>query len=420
MEKRIVSIIIPAYNSEKYVGQCIDSLLAQTNQNFEIICVDDGSTDHTPDILEDYRKRDSRITVLTQNNLYAGAARNKGLEAAKGKYVLFLDSDDFFCKNMIEEIVYSAELYRAEVLVFDAYQFDDKKQKVINTTWKALRKELFGNGVKSALEIADSIFEFTVPSPWNKLFLREFILSHRIFFQSLKSTNDLYFVYASISYAEKIAILDKKLLYYRDNNTNSLQGTAGLTPMIFIEALLALKCNLSDRGIYFKYQKSFRTLVSQVCMHNLNKISDKKLYDKCRNKLKSELALCLGISEILISNDKGMHEIQNAIRNEETIIVYGAGEAAKTLLHFMLVFVQIKAERIKIVVTAKENNCSLLYGIPVLSFDESEMFDRNNLILIATSNKYLDEIASILKQKKYNRVFKMGFEELMKLLVSIV
>ena len=91
-----VSVIIPVYNVEEYLRECLDSIVKQTLREIEIICVDDGSTDNSLEILKEYAKKDNRITVITQKNLHAGVARNAGLAVAKGEYLSFLDSDDFF------------------------------------------------------------------------------------------------------------------------------------------------------------------------------------------------------------------------------------------------------------------------------------------------------------------------------------
>ena len=95
-----VSVIIPVYNVEKYLRECIDSILNQTLRDLELICVDDGSTDGSLEILHEYEKADSRVKVLTQHNMGAGAARNKGLAIATGEYLSFLDSDDFFASGL--------------------------------------------------------------------------------------------------------------------------------------------------------------------------------------------------------------------------------------------------------------------------------------------------------------------------------
>ena len=119
----MVSIIIPVYNSEKYIRECLDSLLKQTYINFEIICIDDGSQDLSFEILKEYENRDNRIIVLSQKNQFAGIARNTGMKIARGKYLLFLDSDDFFCNDMLENLIRKAEIDNTDILIFDAYKF---------------------------------------------------------------------------------------------------------------------------------------------------------------------------------------------------------------------------------------------------------------------------------------------------------
>ena len=105
-----VSVIIPVYKAEKYLRQCLDSICGQTLKDIEIICVDDGSTDSSPEILKEYREKDERVIVVRQENAGAGAARNKGLDISKGKYLSFLDADDFFEPDMLEEAFRCAEI----------------------------------------------------------------------------------------------------------------------------------------------------------------------------------------------------------------------------------------------------------------------------------------------------------------------
>ena len=103
MEEIKVSVIIPVYNAEEHLEQCLDSILCQTLKEIEIICVDDGSKDSSPAILAEYAKKDNRVRVIRQENGGAGKARNTGLSAAKGKYLSFLDADDFSQPEMLEK-----------------------------------------------------------------------------------------------------------------------------------------------------------------------------------------------------------------------------------------------------------------------------------------------------------------------------
>ena len=113
----LVSVIMPVYNAEKYLKVALSSLLTQTYKNIEIICVNDGSTDHSLDILERMSSADKRIKVISQKNGGPAKARNAGLDAAKGKYISFVDSDDFVDRTMYSVLVEKAEKEKADILV---------------------------------------------------------------------------------------------------------------------------------------------------------------------------------------------------------------------------------------------------------------------------------------------------------------
>ena len=112
-----ISIIIPVYNVEKYLHECLDSIINQTFKDLEIICVDDGSTDKSSEILEEYEQKDKRFTVISQPNKGVSAARNRGMQQAKGKYIMFVDSDDYIASNACELIYNSAEEKRCDILL---------------------------------------------------------------------------------------------------------------------------------------------------------------------------------------------------------------------------------------------------------------------------------------------------------------
>ena len=117
--KPLISVIIPVYNSELYLKECLDSVINQTYKKIEIICVDDGSTDHSLDILNFYQKKDSRIKVFTQENSGPSAARNKALDMAKGDYISFVDSDDFLKPDTYSTLIEYATQERSwDLIIF--------------------------------------------------------------------------------------------------------------------------------------------------------------------------------------------------------------------------------------------------------------------------------------------------------------
>ena len=113
----VISIIIPVYNCKKYLSKCLESVIAQTYNNIEIICINDGSTDNSLEILKKYAQKDSRIIIINQENKKQGAARNRGLDIAKGEYIIFLDSDDWIDLNYCESLINTANKSNADVAI---------------------------------------------------------------------------------------------------------------------------------------------------------------------------------------------------------------------------------------------------------------------------------------------------------------
>lgn len=139
-----VSVIIPVFNAEKYLSQCLDSIVNQTLTNIEIICVDDGSTDTSFQILKEYEEKDSRVIVLSKSNAGAGTARNEGLKIAKGKYLSFLDADDFFERNMLECAYGKAEQDNADICIFESDLYDVVTKNGTYCDW-SFKREFFQN-----------------------------------------------------------------------------------------------------------------------------------------------------------------------------------------------------------------------------------------------------------------------------------
>lgn len=403
-----VSVIIPVYNAEKYIKECIDSLLKQTYPDFEIICVDDGSQDRSLEILREYEKQDGRISVLTQRNQYAGVARNAGMERAKGKYLLFLDADDFFCEDMLERLVYEAEKGQTEILVFDAYRYDNLRKKIMSETWAFLRADLFGDGIKTAVEIADVIYSFTSPSPC-KLFLKEYVKKNKLRFQEIKRANDLFFTFAALSGAERIGILRQKLMYYRIGNTQSLQGSVDDTPAVFALAAYALQDFLQDRKLWETFKTAFHDMAVALCVNNLGRMKSEEAYLYLVKKLKNDV-----LPKLEIETDRPDRRFGKAIKNNEKIIVYGAGMLASVLIKMLILKCGYEREQLLIAVSSKRNNASELYGVRVQEMEEIPDEDRGQLVVIAISKEQIQrEVENILRTRNFANILKLGFREML-------
>lgn len=253
--KSKISVVIPVYNDEDYLCECIDSIENQTLKDFEIILVNDGSTDRTSEIIQNYASHNSNIKVINQNNLGAAEARNKGLEAASGKYIIFLDADDFFEPNMLEQLYENAENNKSEVVIFDADKYDTINGKF--SQMNILQMNLFPKKkVFSSSDIPDNIFRCINPAPWTKFYRKSFILDLGIKYQNLPNSNDLFFNVSALLGAERISVVNKVFVHYRTNNVNSIQAMKSKDPICFLKALNSVweriestnKCDIFKRG----------------------------------------------------------------------------------------------------------------------------------------------------------------------------
>lgn len=219
----IVSVIIPSYNAADYIAQTLESVLAQTLSDIEVIVVDDGSTDSTRDVAAEFARKDSRVTLIEQANQFAGVARNNGMAKARGTYLYFLDADDYIEKTALEELVDAIEKNHADIAIARSEGFDNKT----GNTWPidgALNGMDFDCPVKHA-EYCEKLFQSFIGWPWDKLFRKDFIDQTKLTFQPLRTTNDALFVFCALALANAIVCLDSVLFHHRTNNKNSLEGS---------------------------------------------------------------------------------------------------------------------------------------------------------------------------------------------------
>ncbi len=295
MGQPIVSVILPFYNGEKYLKQCLDSVTGQTLKEIEIICVDDGSSDRTLEMLQAYEKKDERIKVLHQENAGAGAARNRGLAAASGKYLSFLDSDDFFEPDMLESAAAKLEEDQADFVVFGCDQYLNDTRKFRKITY-AMRKPILPPYMPfNHRQITGNVFKAFVGWAWDKLYRRDFILEHGLSFQEQRTSNDLLFVFSALVLAKRITCLDRVLAHQRRNDASSLSNTREKSWFCFYDALCALRNMLKEHGLYGDLEKDFINYALHFSLWNLNTIAGDS-YFKLYDKLKEEWFADLGIA----------------------------------------------------------------------------------------------------------------------------
>lgn len=295
MEAPKVSVIIPVYNVKKYLAQCLDSVCGQTLQELEIICVDDGSTDGSTDILLEYARRDCRIKMLSQSNAGAGTARNVGIDVAHGQYLSFLDSDDFFEPDMLEVACKTMDRYQADFVAFDSDQYYTKQDEYIKNPWVLRKKDIPPYQPFTHRELTDNIFKIFVGWAWDKLYRRDFVLEHQLRFQEQRTSNDLLFVYSALVLAKRIAVVDKVLAHQRRGDRDTLSVTREKSWHCFYDALLALRERLEKENIYWELKQDYINYALHFSLWNLKTLAE-PMKHMLREKLKNEWFEELGVT----------------------------------------------------------------------------------------------------------------------------
>ncbi|MBR2529033.1 MAG: glycosyltransferase [Blautia sp.] len=287
-DKLRVSVIIPAYNVSSYIRSCLDSILARDAIRMEVICVDDGSTDDTYQILQEYEKKDSRVRAVTQANAGAGAARNNGMKLAKGQYLAFLDADDFFDADMIRRSYEQAYLEEADMVVFRSDQYIEALHTYKSAEYTIKKDLLPKKQVFAGEEIEDNIFNAFMGWPWDKLFRADFVRENGLYFQEQRTTNDMLFVFSALVKAERITVSDLVLAHHRRLDAGeSLSVSRESSWRCFYDALTALKDQLIAWGKYERYKKDFVNYALHFSLWNLNTLKGKAYYN-LYEKLKEE------------------------------------------------------------------------------------------------------------------------------------
>ena len=284
-----VSVIVPVYNVAKYLRQCMDSLVGQTLRDIEIICVDDGSTDGSGPILDEYAAKDSRIRVIHQANAGAGAARNVGLDMATGEYLFFCDPDDWFLKGMLKAMYRRAMRTRADIAIAGRMFFDDQTGRRIGL--RGFRPEFWLRAQPfSPNEIADRLFTMSPTVVWDKLFRRAHIQGKGLRFQQIRCYNDLYFTNVALATADRIALVWGAWACYRQNRAGSLQLTKDKSPECCFTAFDAVRDRLRSEGTLDRFRLALLDAIEGSGIYNLRTLKARESKMRYLELLKQHVA----------------------------------------------------------------------------------------------------------------------------------
>lgn len=258
-----VSVIVPVYNTEKYLEQCLSSLEKHNSKNIEFILIDDGSTDNSLKIMYNFAKRDNRFRVYTQKNMGVGYTRNRGIDLAKGEYIGFVDSDDFVSPDYFIKLYNKAEEYGADMAVVSNVMrvIDNRKEIMILPIWKYTKEGYLNN------------YTFMVGKGaqiWDKIYKKSFLKGNKIEHYKRKIWfEDEWFSTLVSVHAKKVVIVDNAMYYYRYRQDG-------------LSSMYGLGNNTFENGLQF-----YCDLIKEVINVSDDKILKDKLIDKVKWYIKT-------------------------------------------------------------------------------------------------------------------------------------
>ncbi|MDO4183405.1 MAG: glycosyltransferase [Coriobacteriia bacterium] len=252
-----ISVIVPVYNSAAHLARCLDSIFAQTFQDFELICADDGSTDESLDILRTFAASRPAMRVLQLDHTGPGCARNAGLKEACGQFVAFLDSDDTWEPTFLQRPHESACAHNADMVLCQQWHLSTQTGEKPVNNWPGLPTWIAQGNSFTAHDIPETIFALFGNEVWGKLFRRQFLEDNHLRLAPYFRTEDAPFTCSAYVLAKRLVCISEPLMtYYRYTGTSAMD-TTHVAPLDFLHAMNDLKASLVQHGLYDTYQKAF-------------------------------------------------------------------------------------------------------------------------------------------------------------------
>lgn len=425
-----ISVIMPLYNAQKYLRECLDSVLKQTFTEFELLCINDGSDDGTSEILHSYCMIDSRIKVI-ENEEHRGAAfsRNRGMGVATGKYFAFLDGDDVFDETMLGKAYDKIEKEKADIVM---YEFKHVPSDCIHNKLQVSHGgDYIDRYCKTTFSVADcEAYEFVrwASGPWNKLYKRSFIEENQLKFQDLSCANDVYFVNMALMLSRKLIVLETEdvMVYVRDHYETG-RISMNRDPMCIFQAFMQIGQELVKRGKFDTlcacfYYKLFFSLQSAL-LADKEEERAKKFYSflqeegiqricsldkQCYAGLDRDIRM--QFKQYMHNNfESGWYKENNILQlylykkaNKvidlydkfqeagQTTAIWGAGQNGRVLLKFCL---EHKLQVDEVIDKAVSRQGQMLQGYRIVS--PQEVLDKIQIIIISADSIYKNVVETV-------------------------
>ena len=421
----LISIIMPVYNAEKYLKEAVDSVLTQDFNEFELICVDDGSEDDSLSILKEYQKKDNRIKVLRNTEEAEGAAvaRNLGLSCALGKYVIFLDADDFFESNMLGTVYTHAEETGVDIVIFDAWSYDNESKEVSVVPWTIVKDNIPQKSVFTPDDCKDVIFDLTGGQAWNKLYRRSFIIENGIRFAG--NPDDQFFTFLAFACSESISVVHERFLYYRFNAPRNQSEGYTTKPETGYMATEMLYTELKKRNMYETYKVALANRGLATAITFLNYMSNEVCFEELYNNLKYNYLQrwgCYDIPQEKIDQYRKVfldcitkysaigylfneyrwrrremagallgNKLKQLIQKQGKVVVYGAGKRGKQLFSDLF-----KSEIAEVVLWVDKDYARI--GYPIHNPEELKSTEYDYIVIAIECERTAKEVKNYLLQ----------------------
>lgn len=423
-----VSVIVPVYNVAPYLPKCMESLVSQTLNDLEIICINDGSTDTSLEILQNYAEHDERIKIIDKKNAGYGHTMNVGIHSAQGEYIGILESDDFTDIHMFEQLYQVADKYDADIVKSNYWEYRKSGRKFVRLLEEGPYNKIF---VPRHDEI--KVF-FYPPAIWSAIYKRDFLLRNRIYFNETPgaSFQDTSFNFMALACAERVLFMEEAYIHYRsDNESSSVNSPEKVYCVVdeyirsadFLETrpdlcldleylLPALKWNTYQWN-YGRIALPFKYDFLEGMVNHFYRLWEcgaiRPRYWMNKERLKDAMHIFLDkniflyrVYNILQKQSFLLEALKGKIHQYDDIYIYGAGKVGLETADIL------KTNQIKFsgfVVADMKDNPDKLFGKPVFSVNEIKVKNlAKMLILLAVGETTQQEVLPILREKGLKNV----------------
>lgn len=401
-----VSVVIPVYKVEKYLPACLDSVLSQSLQDIEVICIDDASPDRCPEMLDEYAARDARVRVLhLPENHQQGYGRNRGTEMARGKYIYFLDSDDMITPEAMEELYNLAEKDKLDCIYFDSQViFANKELEIKNATYSTGRRGQYDNRVYTGRELFEL---FKEQNDWNcyvqrTFWRKDFLWGNKVFSPEHTEHEDEFFSFKGALLAQRVRYVPKNYFIrrYREDSVmtrpehpKDFHGYfVSFCSMVDFVEKKRIESKAADAEILHMFERMerfFPLFSAREDPHKWFSTEEQiRAYHYYLYSKKMDNSFYKGyISKLSVPIPKERH-----------IWIYGAGIVGKRVYEVMVINGYIVDG---FLVTNKESNPHVLFGREVFQVDEISPSD-NCVAIVAVTGTARGEMQETLKRLGWN------------------